>query len=287
MGYHQRGGSRGFNRERGMRRRQKTKAKEKAQKIGSGAYATEEDHVQTSEEVVGRTVKSLHNLGNQVFALSPFSDHFGRWLVDLRVVLSEFESSPTLSMDDQFLKERLQILSNVELEFEKRRVEEAACDKAIKTLSENRIVLEGIEEECTARTKDIEGRKQVEVKRLSGKVDGLKEELDTIARMKTGIFRGLSKKTKARKETEATQRLNSAQEELASAVRNFDAKQERLRDEYEKKKQPVIDQVRVEEKEVEDQDVDGSLETRQAACEALINAVNALAGDKASETSRA
>jgi hypothetical protein len=67
-----------------------------------------------------------------------------------------------------------------------------------------------------------------------------------------------------------------AQEELASAVRNFAAEQERLRDEYEKKKQPVIDQIRVEEKEVENEDVDGSLETRQAACEVLTNAVNAL-----------
>lgn len=277
MGYHQRVGSRDSGRERGMHRRQKTKAKEKAQKRASGgSYVSEEDYVPTSEELVDRTLKGLRNLGNQVFALSPFSDHFGRWLVDLRVVLSEFESSPTVSVDDQFLKERSQILSNVELELEKRRVEEVSCDKAIKSLSENRILLEQIEEECTARTKDIEGQKQVEVKRLSGNVDGLREELDRIARMKTGIFRGISKKTKARKETEATQRLNSAQEQLASVVRNFAAKRERLRDEYEKKKQPVIDQIRVEEKEVEDQDVDGSLETRRAACEVLVKAVNAL-----------
>lgn len=237
---------------------------------------SEEDHFPTSEEVVDRTLKRLRNLGNQVFALSPFSEHFSRWLVDLRVVLSELESSPTVSVDDQFLKERSQILSNVELELEKKRSEEASCDEAIKSLSENRILLERIEEECTARTREIEGQKQVEIKRLSSNVDGLREELDRIARMKTGIFRAISKKAKARRETEASQRLNSAQEELASAVQNFAAKQERIRDEYEKKKQPVIDQIRVEEKEVENQDVDGSLETRQAACEVLINAVNAL-----------
>jgi len=278
MGYQQRVGSRrDSGRGHGMHRREKAKAKSRGQKRRSGgSYVSEEDHVPTSEEVVDRTLKRLRNLGNQVFALSPFSEHFSRWLVDLRVVLSEFESSPTVSVDDQFLKERSQILSNVELELEKRRSEEASCDEAVKSLSDNRILLERIEGEYTARTRDAEGQKEFEIKRLSSNVDGLREELDRIARMKTGIFRAVSKKAKARKETEASQRLNLAQEELASAVRNFAAEQEGLRDEYEKKKQPVIDQIRVEEKEVENQDVDGSLETRKAACEVLINAVNAL-----------
>jgi uncharacterized phage infection (PIP) family protein YhgE len=260
-----------------MHKRQKAKAKEKAQKrVSGGTYAVEEDHVQTLEELVGRAVKSLRNLGNQVFALSPFSDHFGRWLVDLRVVLSEFESSPTVSVDDQFLKEHSQILSNVELELEKRRAEEASCDKAIKSLSENRILLERIEQECITKMRSVEMKNEVKVKRLSSNVEGIREELDRIARMKTGIFRGISKKAKAKKETETTQRLNSAQKELASAEQNFAAEQERLQAEYEKRKQPALDQIRVEEKEVEDQDVDGSLETRRAACEVLVNAVNAL-----------
>jgi len=254
------------------------KAKSKGQKRRSGgAYVSEEDHFPTSEEVVDRTLKRLRNLGNQVFALSPFSEHFGRWLVDLRVVLSEFESSPIVSVDDQFLKERLQILSNVELELEKRRSEEASCDEAIKSLSANRIVLERIEEECTSKTRNVERKKEVEVKRLSSNVDGLREELNHLARMKTGIFRGFTKKAKAKRETEAFQRLSLAQKELASAEQSFAAEQERLRDEYEKRKQPVVEQIRVEEKEAENQDVDGSLETRQAACEALVNAVNALA----------
>ena len=260
-----------------MRKRQKAKSKEKATKRGSvGSYVSEEDVVQTSEEIVDRTLKSLRNLGNQVFALSPFSEHFGRWLVDLRVVLSEFESTPVLSVDDQFLKERSEILSNVELELEKRRSEEASCDAAIKSLSANRILVERIEEECNAKTRNVERKKEVEVKRLSSKVEDIREELDRIARMKTGIFRGVSKKAKAKKETEATERLNLAQKEVDSAEQGFAAEQERLQAEYEKRKQPLVEQVRVEEKEVENQDVDGSLETRQAACKALVNAVNAL-----------
>jgi hypothetical protein len=35
-----------------------------------------------------------------------------------------------------------------------------------------------------------------------------------------------------------------------------------------------MEQIRDHEKEIENQEIDGSLETRRAACEALINAVN-------------
>jgi chromosome segregation ATPase len=237
---------------------------------------SEENHVPTLEEVSDKTRNRLHGLGNQRFALSPFSEYFGQWLVDLRDVISEFESSPTISADGQFLKERSQILSNVEASLEERRREEATLDRIIKGLSEHRILLERIEEEYTDKMREIEGRKASENKRLSSNIDSLKEELDRISRMKTGIFRRFSEKAKAQKEAEATQRLNSEQMELALAMDNFGAEEKELRDEYEKKKQPVIEQIRDQQKEIENLEIDGSLETRRAACEALGNAVNEL-----------
>jgi hypothetical protein len=283
MGYHQRVGSgRDSGRERGMRRREKAKAKSKGQnRRPGGAYVSEEDHASTSEEVVERTLKTLSNLGNQVFAVSPFGEHFGRWLLDLKVILSEFESSPIVGVDDEFLKQRSQVLLNVELELEKRRSEETSGGEAVKDLSVNRILLERIEKEHVAMMKDAERKNDVEIKRLFSNVEGLKQELDSIVRMKTGIFRGVSKKAKARKETEATQRLNLAQKELASAEQNFASKQKRLRDECEKKKEPIISQIRAMEKELENLDVDGSLGARKAACESLISAVKAFVERKA------
>jgi len=70
--------------------------------------------------------------------------------------------------------------------------------------------------------------------------------------------------------------LNSAQGDLALAVQTFTAEQQRLRDKYERKKQPIIEQMRDQQKESEDQEIDGSLEVRRVACEALINAVSGL-----------
>jgi hypothetical protein len=200
--------------------------------------------------------------------------------MDMRVVLSEFESSPTVNVDDYFVKERSRILSNVELELEERRREEASCNDAVKSLSGNRLLLERVEEEYTAGAREIKERKDGELKRLSSNVDGLGAEANRIAQMKTGIFRALSKKEKAKKEAETTQRLESAQGELASAAQNFAAEQEKLRDKYDRRKRPILEQIGDEEKEVENRDIDGSLETRRATCEALINAVKALAERK-------
>jgi len=255
-------------------RRKKARAKARREKRRhSSSYVQEEQHAPTLEEVSDMTLNRLRSLGNQRFALSPFSEHFSRWLVDVRNVVSEFESSPTISVDDQFLKERSQILSNAEVDLEERKRREATLDGITKDLSANRVLLEGIDEEYADKAKEIEGRKAKEVKRLSSNIDGLKEELDRIARIKTGIFRRVSEKAKAQKVAEATQKLNSEEKELASATQHFNAEKEKLRGEFEKKKQPVIEQMQGQQKEIESLEIDGSLETRRAACEALISTV--------------
>ena len=262
---------------RGNRTSRHKKAKAKGRKHRSiGSSIWEESHVATTEEVVDRTLKRLHTLGSQRFASSPFSEHFGRWLLNLRDVMSEFESSPTISVDDEFVKERSQILSNVEFELEERSRKEASLEGSIKSLSDSKILLERIEKEYAIRAREIEGRKNSEVKRLHSGIDGLRGELDDIARIKTGFFRAFSKKAKAQKEAEVTQRLNAAQSELELTVQNFAAEQERLRGEYERKKQPVIEQIRDYQKEIENLETDGSIKDRRVACEALVNAVNAL-----------
>jgi hypothetical protein len=260
-----------------MPRRERAKARAAARKHRSSrSYLSEEKYVPTSEEVVDRTLNSLRILGNQRFALPPFYEHFSRWLSNLGNVLSEFESSSAISGDDQFVKERSQVLLNIGLQLEERRRKEVSREEAMKNLSDNEILLEQIEKEYLTKTKEIEERKDPRVNRLSRNVDSLKEELERIARMKTGVFRALSKKTKAQKEAEAAQRLNVAQSDLRLAVQHFTSEQKQLRDEYEGRKQGVIEQMRDLQRGIENQESDLSLKDRQAACESLANAVNAL-----------
>jgi chromosome segregation ATPase len=241
-----------------------------------GTYALEKNHVLTLEEVVGKTLVKLRSLGRQTFGLFPFNEYFDDWLVNLRRALSDFESSPAISIDEQFVKEYSQIISDVKRKLEERRREEAAYNAARKSLLDDKSLLERIDEEYTTRNREIEARKKSEIKRLSRNIQSLKEELGRIAQMKTGIFRSVSKEAKEQKEAEATQRLNSTQSELKSTVHNYTAEQEKLRNEYEKRKQTVIERIQNLQKEIDNLAVDGSLEARRAACEALVNVVNAL-----------
>src|SRR3990170_2636550 len=268
---------RGSRSGRGHQKVQREKAKAKSQKHrlnGRGVHT--EGSELTAEQVVEKTLGSLRGLGNQKFALSPFSEYFDDWLVNLRKVLSVLESTHLISVDDEFVKDRSRILADVEGELARRRLEEVAFEEKVKALSEKNHLLVQIDADYAAETREIRGKRNSEIESLTRIVRDIEEQLNRISKMKTSFFGAFSKKAKAQKQAEAAQNLDSAKKELEMAIQNFAVEQEKLHDEYEKKKQATIEHVQALEKEIEEQETDTSLEHRRAACEALIDAVNAL-----------
>ena len=160
----------------------------------------EAKHVASLKEISDKTLKELGVLGTQKFGSSPFSEHFNRWLANIEEILSEFELNPNVNADEEFLKERSQILSALKVDLEERRRKEAFIDDAAKNLSTNRNHLERINTEYAFKMREIKTQKNREIKRLNTNIDNLKEDLDHILRMKTGIFRGVSKKQREERE---------------------------------------------------------------------------------------
>ena len=276
MGYKSQTGSRRSS-GRKFQKSQHEKAKAKAQKHTSGGrYAQEETPVPPLGEVVEKTLVKLRNLGSQKFAVSPFSQYFDDWLVNVREVLSEFESSPAVVVDEEFVKERSQVFLDVEREFAETRLKETALDETAKNLPDANHLVVQIDAEYAAKSRENGLKRNSEVQRLTRNVHDLEEELDRVSRMKTSLFGSFSKKAKAQKDAEATQKLHSAKNGLELVVQNFKVEQEKLHDEYEKRKQAAMEQVQRIEKDIETLETDGSLEARRAACEALVNGVNAL-----------
>ncbi len=241
-----------------------------------GESKSEEKHVASLKEVSDKTFQQLRVLGSQKFGSSPFSEHFNRWLENLTEVLSEFESNPNTNPDDQYVAEHSQILSTIKIELDDRRRKEATIDATSKNQSYNRKLLEKINAEYAAKMREIKVQKNRETKRLNSNIDRVKKKLDEVVRMKTGLFRGVSKKDREQKEIETTQELITAQDQLELAILDFTKAQEKVRDEYETKRQPVIEQLRDCQKKIEVLETDGSREDRWFACEALIDAVNGL-----------
>ncbi len=250
-----------------------------------GRPIREEKPIATEREVSEGTLKRLHTLGIQKFGSSPFSEHFDRWLHNVTDVLGEFESHPNIGADDQFMRECAQTLSSIKLQLEGICRKEATLNQETKNLSIWRNRLKQINTEYAIVTSEIKARKKGQLRRLYSVIDSLKKEQEKVIRLKTGFFRGISKKAKEQKEIEIFQILNDKQRELELVILEFNVAQKQLQDEYDRKREPVLKQIKFFHRKVEDLEEDGSLEERWFACEALIDAVNTFLQRKADSAS--
>ena len=248
-----------------------------------GKSIKEEKPTATEREVSELTLKRLHVLGSQRFGSSPFSLHFDRWLVNVEAVLAEFQSHPSIGVDDQFVFECQRALANIKLQLEEKRHEEAELEQEIKTLSDSKRRLKQINIEYAAKLSTIRSRKNTEIKCLNRAIDELKRQQGQVIQMKTGFFRGVSDKERERKEMAIAAELDSKLTKLELVLLEYSAKRKQLRSEYDTKMEPVLKQVKDYQKKTREIETDGSLEERWFACEALIDAVNSFLQRKATQ----
>ena len=252
----------------------KTKRKQK-HPIGHGNLK-DESNVLAKGEVVDKTIKSLRGLGTQKFALSPFSQYFEDWLVNLREVISVFESNPSVSVDDIFIDDRSRIMASIEWELTRERLEETENEERLKSRSEKNHLLVEMNADYAEETREIQRKRNSEIENLTKPVSELEQKIDEISKMKTSFFGTFTKKVKAQKQAEINGKLDASKKELETAIQNFKVEQEKLHDEYEKEKERIIREIESLEKEIEKEEIDTSLERRQAACESLVEAVSGL-----------
>ena len=261
---------------RGRRKLHHEKSKGKGQKHRShGKYLLEEGEAPTFEEVAAKTLLRLRSLGDQIFAFSPFSQYFDDWLLSLKSVLSEFESDAAANVDEEFVKERSRVIADIELKLDERRREEAVLVEATRRLADQNHLLVKIDREYATATRKLASKRNGEIKRLTRRVRDFEEELDETSQMKTGI-NPFAKRAKSNRMADVTRKLDAAKSEVESVVKAFEVDQEKLHDGYEERKQAIIEQVRKLEEEIEGLETDRSVEERRVACEALVNAVEAL-----------
>jgi prefoldin subunit 5 len=254
--------------------------KEKKRSRHSGLIM-EERHVVTEREISEGTLKRLHTLGNQKFASSPFSEHYDRWLSTVEAVLAEFEAHPSIGVDEQFERECQEALATIKRQLEQRRRREAAVEQELKNLAFSKSQLQQINAQYATLASGISGNKSRVIKRLNNEIDLLKREQEKVIQMKTGFFRGISKKEREQKEIGVAEQISSKQTDLELAMLDFSAKRKALREQFDKKLEPVQEQIKKIQKTIRDLETDGSLEERWFACEALIDAVNSFLQRKA------
>jgi len=250
---------------------------------GTGKPIMGEKYSATEREISELTLKQLHTLGSQKFGSSPFSDHFNRWLNNVTTVLDEFKAHPNIGVDDQFLKECAHTLSKIKQQLEIIFRKETSLNQELNDLSNWRSRLKQINKEYVTMAGAIRGQRNREIKRLYSAITRLQTEQDEVIRMKTGLFHGISKKNRERKERDVVNELNDKQTELELEMLDFSVKQKELRAEYDKKREPVQEEIKKFRRIVQTLEIDSSLEERWFACEALIDAINSFLQRKAAQ----
>lgn len=252
---------------------------------GNAKPINEKKHETTEREVSELTLKQLHTLGTQKFGSSPFSEHFDRWLTNVTAVLDEFKSHPSISADVQFIKECAQTLFNIKQQLEIICHKETALDQELNNLSDWRNRLKQINKEYATLAGMIRGQRNRETKRFYSIINRLQIEQDEVIRMKTGFLHGISKKNREQKEMVIVKELNDKQTELEVVILDFSAKQKELRTEYDRKREPVLEEIKKFRRIVQTMETDSSLEERWFACEALLDSINSFLQRKAAQPS--
>jgi hypothetical protein len=269
-----RGSRHGSGRGRGKLHHEKKRKEHKHR--SSSKYLLETSEAPSFEETAEKTIIRLGHLAGQTFACSPFSQYYDDWLLSLKSVLSEFESNPAVEVDETFVKERSQVIADVELKLSQRRREDDAFEETTRMLAENKTLLVQTDTEYSYATQELAAERKSEIKRLTHKVRDLEEELEEINQTKVSAFSPLARRSRSKKKAKLNRELDAAKSELDSEVNALEAEQEKLRIGYEKKKQAITEQVQSLEKKVSGAETDGSVEDRRFACEELTSVVKTL-----------
>ncbi|MGA3111129.1 MAG: hypothetical protein ABSE15_03755 [Candidatus Bathyarchaeia archaeon] len=250
------------------------KAKERKQRSGS-KYLEEETQV-SMQEFIEKTLSSLNRLGNQIFALSPFSQYFDPWLVNLRQVISEYESNSTINVDEQFIKEREQIFLDVEAALAEKRIQESSLTGEAKELVDNNHLLGETDREYAEKNRELSNKRNADVQRLSTEIRELEDDVASQELIKISFYKFNAKKKAAESLAKTRQALKSKKAELEVTLSSFNVDQEKLHDSYEKKKQEITYKIESLHKTLERLETDTSVEARHEACNLLANSIKAL-----------
>jgi hypothetical protein len=250
------------------------KAKEKKQRAG-GKYLQEEAEI-SAKEIVEKTLGILGKLGSQIFALSPFSQYFDDWLVNLKQIISEFESNPTIKVDEQFLKQRSQIFLDIEGILAEKRLQESNLTDEAKALADNNHLIAETDKEYAEKTRERSFKRNADVQSLSNKIRELEDSVASQKEIRVSFFKPLARRRAAEKLAKTQQGLKSTKNELEVTLANFTAEQEKMHDSYEKRKQELTEKSDSLRNELEKLETDTSVNARQEATNALTNAINTL-----------
>jgi hypothetical protein len=157
-------------------------------------------------------------LGGEVFEQEPVSKYFDDWMVNLRQIILSFESSEVIGADEAFSAEYNQIFGTIEDELSTRIASEEQVTVSLRSLVENRHLLNKIDEGYVAQTKNLVAKGTSKIEQLMRNIQIIEKEMAEVQKLKVSYRHPLQKMAQDQKIAELTQKLNIAKKRLALAV---------------------------------------------------------------------
>ncbi len=170
------------------------------------------------ESVTSEALTYLDMLGDEVFEQEPVSKYFDDWMVNLRQVILSFESNTAIGADETFSAQYNQIFGQIQDELDNRIANEADIAVSYRTLVENRYLLNKIDEEHAAQTKQLVEKGTSAIETFMRSMANIEKELSEAQAVKVSYRHPMQKMAQDQKVSELTQRLNSVKKRLAMAV---------------------------------------------------------------------
>ena len=144
---------------------------------------------------------------------------------------------------------------------------------AVGSSSVDKTKTDNVDDDYAAQTQELAEKRKSALAILTQEVQSIEEELIQIDKTKTA--NPIKRTALAQKRFDATQKLIAAEKRLEVAEQNSNAELERLKAEYDKKKQAAIGNMQTLENDIATKAPDNSAEVRKAAAQALTEAVKA------------
>lgn len=221
------------------------------------------------------TLNSLEHLGNQRFALPPYSEHFQRWMKDIAALLSDFETQLPEAVDEQYKESIEKTLSNLQVALKERTETETSISSKLSDAQQQLAAYEGelskLDHDYKTRTHEVTRRYEQSFEKLRREIDTLDEERLRILHKKPTLLQKLFRRSDANLEGKANG-LRSKKKALGDRKEALKQDLETRRVEYENRRGQVTERLsalRAELEESKGSKLDDALEIRKAACEEL------------------
>jgi chromosome segregation ATPase len=227
------------------------------------------------EQVSSRIMNALEHLGNQRFALAPYSEHFDRWLKDIESVLRDFEDSLPHARTADYDQRVDALMSNVRTELNRRIDTEKTLTSELaemqKRLAVNDIELSNLEREQRIKIHETKRGYANSMQKLQSEIDSLDQQRLRLLRKKPSLLERIFGTSKTSIEGN-TSTLQSKKTTLAGKEKHLKKELDTLRSDYETRRKQTLER----EKELREKvdalkatRLDDAVEIRRNACDQL------------------